>query len=48
MADDVIVKWSPGAQNKLLNDYPDTYNLSPEQLDTLNKTGPAKFGFNGK
>ena len=31
-----------------LNDYPDTYNLSPEQLANLNETGPAKFGFGGK
>lgn len=33
---------------KSLNEYPDDYNLSPEQLATLNETGPAKFGFKGK
>ena len=33
---------------EFLNDYPDDYNLSPEQLANLNETGPAKFGFKGK
>ena len=31
-----------------INSYPHHYELSDEQLDTLNKTGPAKFGFGGK
>ena len=35
MKDDVIVKWSPGAQNKLLNVYPDTimYQIARMTLD---------------
>jgi len=42
MADDIVVKWSPGAQNKLLNVYPDTivYQVARMTLDMSYTTIP--------
>lgn len=42
MKNDVIVKWSPGAQNKLLNVYPDTimYQVARMTLDMSYKMIP--------
>lgn len=42
MANDVIVKWKPGAENKLLNVYPDTivYQVARMTLDMSYTTIP--------
>ena len=42
MADDVVVKWSPGAQDKLINQYPDkvVYQIARMTLDLSYTTIP--------